>query len=490
MTLEGDVDRDITEVRLVDSVEQLHELGAGALVVLDRRLSHIADGYLMDVAVRHAVSRDIAGLVLTASDDVKVSVTARSMCSKSGLALVRLSPAQDLNTVLNVVAREIADTLHVTVGRVRQAVDAVNRIAGEGSTSSDLAALASRVLGYEVQVAAAPPEQCSAVLSVPVVVSQPDGEQFVAARLPDEDANTLLEGVLWRLASEGSRTLFVAEQAQRTNMLSVDEILSQLLGTSRETRDDLSLQARRLGIPIEGWHIVARVELDISQEGAAADLLPYEMRERLARVALATASASGGAWHTAQDPAALWLLHSRQSPPPRDWGLHVHRLMGSVVATLQRELPELRAYVGVGGAHSAAGGIAGSATEAKAAATHARSWRRVNHPISFDAVGIRSTIVEWYRSPTVQESITALFSPLDKVPQKRRNETIEFLGTYLDCGGSVARTAEAVHLHRNAVRTRLQRALALLRVDLEDADQRLFLQLACRAHRTLGVPHP
>jgi sugar diacid utilization regulator len=488
--LEGDADRDIAEVRLIDSIDQLHEVGAGALVVLDRRLSHIAGGYLMDVAVRQAVSRDIAGLVLTASDGAKVSLTARSMCRKSGLALVRLSPAHDLNTVLSVVAREVADTLHVTVDRARQAVDAVNRIAGHGSTSTDLAALASRVLGYEVQVADAPPAECSDVLSVPVVVSQPDGAQFVAGRLPDEDANTLVEGVLWRLASEGSRTMFVAEQAERTTMLSVDEILSQLLGVSRETRDDLSLQARRLGIEVDGWHIVARFELDIPHEGNAADLLPYETRELLARVALATASGARGAWHTAHDPTALWLLHSRQASPPRDLGLHVHRLMGSVVATLQHEVPELRTYVGVGTVHSAAAGIAGSATEAKVAATHARSWRRVNHPVSFDAVGIRSTVVEWYRSPTVQESINALFAPLDKVPQKRRNETIEFLGTYLDCGCSIARTAEAVHLHRNAVRTRLQRALALLGVDLEDADQRLFVHLACRAHRILGVSHP
>ncbi|WP_176439956.1 PucR family transcriptional regulator [Haloechinothrix alba] len=490
IALDGDIDRDIAEVRLIDSTDQLDEVGAGALVVLDRRLSHIADGYLMDVAVRRAVSREVAGLMLTAPEGANVSLTARSMCRKSGLALVRLSPDRDLNTVLNVVAQEIADELHLTMERVRRVVDAIDRLAGEGSTPTDLATIGSSLLGYEIRVTTEPPEEGTELLAVPAIVNQPEGEQFVSARLPDADANTLLEMVLWRLAAETSRTAFITEQAERTNMLSVDEVLRQLLGASRETRDDLSPQARKLGIPVDAWHIVGRFELDIPQEGIADGLLAYETRERLARIALTTASTSGGIWHTAQEPAALWLLHSHHSSsPPRDLGLRVHRLMGSVLAALQHAVPSLRAYVGIGGVHAAMTGIAGSATEAKVAATHARSLRRANHPISFDAVGIRSTIVEWFGSPTVQESVDALFAPLDKVSQARRDETIEILGTYLDFGGSVARTAEAIHLHRNGVRARLQRAIDLIGVDIDDPDQRLFLHLACRAHRIVGTSH-
>lgn len=491
VALDGDVTRDVAEVRLIDSLDQLDEIGAGALVVLDRRLSGIADGYLLDVAVRHAVSRDIAGLVLTAPEDSSVSLTARSICHKSGLALVRLSPDRDLNTVLNIVAREIADDLYLTMERVRHAVEAVNQRAGEHCASIDLAALGSRMLGYEIQVVAAPLSAARSddLLSVPVTVSQPDGEQFVTKRRSDADANTLLELVLWRLACEASRRAFLTEQAERTHMLSMDEVLRQLLGVSRETRDDLSSQARQLGIPVDGHHLVARFELDIPQEGVADGLLSYEARERLARIALTSVSASGGSWHAAQEPAALWLLHSHHASPPHDLGLRVHRLMGSVLAALQRDVPGLRAYIGIGGVHAAVTGVGSSATEAKVAATQARSLRRTNRPISFDSVGIRSPIVEWYRSPTVQESIEALFAPLDKVSPARRDETIEILGTYLDSGSSIARTAEAVHLHRNAVRARLQRAVALLGMDLDDADQRLFLHLACRSHHIIGTSH-
>jgi DNA-binding PucR family transcriptional regulator len=96
--------------------------------------------------------------------------------------------------------------------------------------------------------------------------------------------------------------------------------------------------------------------------------------------------------------------------------------------------------------------------------------------------------VEWYGSPTVQKSIDALFAPLDRLPPSKRNGTVEILGTYLDCGGSISRTAETTHLHRNAVRARLKRAVALLDLDLDDPDQRLFVHLACRSRSMMLTP--
>jgi DNA-binding PucR family transcriptional regulator len=49
----------------------------------------------------------------------------------------------------------------------------------------------------------------------------------------------------------------------------------------------------------------------------------------------------------------------------------------------------------------------------------------------------------------------------------------------------MVRTAQKLHLHRNAVTNRLRSITELLDVDLDDPDQRLALQLACRA-RLLG----
>ena len=55
------------------------------------------------------------------------------------------------------------------------------------------------------------------------------------------------------------------------------------------------------------------------------------------------------------------------------------------------------------------------------------------------------------------------------------------LHAYLDERGSLVRCAERLHLHRNAVGYRMRAIREQLGVDLDDPDQRLALQLACRS---------
>lgn len=74
---------------------------------------------------------------------------------------------------------------------------------------------------------------------------------------------------------------------------------------------------------------------------------------------------------------------------------------------------------------------------------------------------------------------------VERLGPKRMETAVRTLKTYLDEQCSIVRTARALHLHRNAVSYRLQRIFELLEVDPSDPDQRLALQLACRA-RLLG----
>ena len=93
--------------------------------------------------------------------------------------------------------------------------------------------------------------------------------------------------------------------------------------------------------------------------------------------------------------------------------------------------------------------------------------------------------MEWYASDTVRASVHDQLAPLEKLGPGRADTAIQTLATYLDEQGSVIKTAQKLHLHRNAVTNRLRSITELLDVDLDDPDQRLVLQLACRA-RLLG----
>lgn len=101
--------------------------------------------------------------------------------------------------------------------------------------------------------------------------------------------------------------------------------------------------------------------------------------------------------------------------------------------------------------------------------------------MAFDAVGIRRMLLEWYTSETAREAVRVQLAPLERLGSPKSDIAIRTLQTYLDQQGSIGRTARALHLHRNAVSYRLQRIFELLDVDASDPDQRLAIQLACRA---------
>jgi DNA-binding PucR family transcriptional regulator len=94
-------------------------------------------------------------------------------------------------------------------------------------------------------------------------------------------------------------------------------------------------------------------------------------------------------------------------------------------------------------------------------------------------------LMEWYASDTVRASVRDQLAPLEKLGAARADTAIRTLAVYLDEQGSIIKTAQKLHLHRNAVTNRLRAITELLDVDLTDPDQRLVLQLACRA-RLLG----
>ena len=90
-------------------------------------------------------------------------------------------------------------------------------------------------------------------------------------------------------------------------------------------------------------------------------------------------------------------------------------------------------------------------------------------------------LMEWYASDTARASVRDQLAPLEKLGPARADIAIRTLAAYLDEQGSIIKTAQKLHLHRNAVANRLRGITELLEMDLDDPDQRLALQLACRA---------
>lgn len=166
----------------------------------------------------------------------------------------------------------------------------------------------------------------------------------------------------------------------------------------------------------------------------------------------------GLGWHTARDGDGVRLSGDREA--------------ARVAATLLSRLSV-----------SVVCGVGADAGQARAALARARAAGVVDAPLRFDAADPDGLVHELAGSPTARESAAGLLAPLEKLGERRAATAIETLRVYLDCWGSLARSGRMLHLHPNAVAHRMKRIRAVLPADLDDPQQRLALQIACRVWR-------
>ncbi|WP_345427273.1 helix-turn-helix domain-containing protein [Pseudonocardia xishanensis] len=476
--LVGPTDIEVGEVRLVERTEQVDDAPVGALLVLERGLAAtLGGGYRFDVLVRRAAAREVAALVLLLPADTTLPITAATLARRAGVAVIRLAPEVDLTAAVASMVRHAGHQLSVTLDRARAVCEII-----DAATIDDVDALLDRaglLIGTPIRLGARPDADVLAVRS-----DHEGADSWLwTERARDPSADTLLEMVLWRVAAETGRLAAERARSEQMSRRSGGEVLVQLVEADRAGRAALAPSARRLGIPVDGWHIVTRVETDNLLEVVGDDLAAYETRDALAAVALKAASSLPGRWHIGHDPAVLLLLWTVDERPEQEALARLQHQLEFVLRALLGRVEGLRLFCGVGAPHPGLAGLAGSATEARLAVSSARFRRRSSTPVPFDSMGMRATLLEWYGSPIVQQSIDRLFAPIADLSPAKRQAMIDTLCTYLDLQGSAARAAEALHLHRNAVRYRVQRAFEVLGIDEDDADQRLFLHLACRAQR-------
>jgi sugar diacid utilization regulator len=234
-----------------------------------------------------------------------------------------------------------------------------------------------------------------------------------------------------------------------------------------------------------GWHLAVRIEADDLDEAEQDEVRRFELLEAASQAALQAVSGTGETWYLSRVARAIVLIRVTTSDPGPQAGVRAARSAERALQAIGVRLPSLRFRAGVGTAHEGPTGLRASAAEARGALAAARAARRPAGVAAHDAVGIRRMLMEWYASDTVRSSVRDQLAPLENLGAARADTAIRTLAAYLDEQGSIVKTADRLHLHRNAVTNRLKSITELLDVDLDDPDQRLALQLACRA-RLLG----
>jgi sugar diacid utilization regulator len=499
-------DRDVTVVRLAERFADLDDAPRTSLVVLSRSASAEVTDYRLDMALRWASVHRVAAVAAFAAERWRPTVTVTDIAGRADIALISIPPDADLTALVQALVREIGGGADRALGRAQQGLDAVLAAEEAGADIDDLCASVSAALGTPVEFRPLPvgpdgpspngePADPAAALrgwgdgemggpgpdevSVPIVVGErpigclaaPDahGDLAVAARL-----------VLHTAALAAARVLDLTRRARELPARSRSELLAELLMSEDAINEDLLDRARQLGVPVGGWHVAVRIEADDLDEAEPDEIQRFGILEVAGQLAMQAVAATG-TWYLSRIARAIVLVRVTGSNPGPQAGARAARSAGRALQAIGGRMPALRFRAGVGSPHEGPMGLRASAAEARGALLAARAARKPAGVAAHDVVGVQRMLMEWYSSDTARASVRDQLAPLEKLGPGRAETAIQTLAAYLDEQGSIVRTAEKLHLHRNAVANRLRGITELLDIDLDDPDQRLALQLACRA---------
>jgi sugar diacid utilization regulator len=516
-------DRQVALLRLAESFTDLDRAPEASLVILSRLASAEISDYRLDMALRWAAIHQVAAVAAFADKPWQPTVTARDIAARADIALISIPAGTEAAELVQAIVREIGGGAERALGRAEQGLAAVLAAESAGDGVEELRAAVAQALGTRIEfrpwpdlrVAAsaaaaraaanggpddrpaadrpgavlagdrpgardAEPGGADGEVSAQVVVGETPVGSFVA---PDAhgDFGVAARLVLHTAALTAGRLLDLARQAREVPVRSRSELLAELLMSDSAINEDLLERARQLAVPIGGWHVVVRIEADDLQDAEPDEVQRFELLEAAGQAAVQAAAATGGTWYLSRIARAIVLVRVTTSNPGPQAGVRAARSAERALEAIRGRLPALRFRAGVGAPHEGPTGLRASAAEARGALLAARAALKPAGVAAHDAVGVQRMLMEWYASDTARASVRDQLAPLEKLGPARADTAIRTLAAYLDEQGSIIRTAQKLHLHRNAVANRLRGITELLEMDLDDPDQRLALQLACRA---------
>ena len=509
----GGGDREVVSVRLAERFAELDQAPAGSLVLLSRSASAEASDYRLDMALRWAAIHHVAAVAAFSAERWQPVVTAIDIAMRAGIALVSIPADADLTGLVQAITREIAGGADQVLGRARQGLAAVLQAEERGADIEALCTCVGRALGTAVEfrphLAGSGPAEANGAggragraggeadragraggdlagggVVVPVVVGETATGHLVA---PDAHGDLAIgvRLVLHTAASAAARLLDLARQAREVPVRSRSELLAELLMSDSAVNEDLLDRARELAVPVGGWHVAVRIEADDLAGSGLDEVQRFELLESAGQAALQAVAATGGSWYLSRVARAIVLVRMTGTDPGPQAGARAARSAERALQAIAAKLPTVAFRAGVGTPHEGPLGLRASAAEARGALLAARAAGKPAGVAAHDAVGVQRMLMEWYSSDTARASVRDQLAPLEKLGPARAETAIQTLAVFLDQQGSIIKTAQKLHLHRNAVANRLRGITELLEVDLDDPDQRLALQLACRA-RLLG----
>ncbi|MGW6918653.1 helix-turn-helix domain-containing protein [Kitasatospora sp. NPDC054939] len=242
------------------------------------------------------------------------------------------------------------------------------------------------------------------------------------------------------------------------------ELLADLLTAPGRDPAGLVARGRRLGVDLNRPHLVLAAEPAGAPGSAAAD------RSRLAGAAGRHLFGSRGI--SAEHGGTVVLL------VPDEGGADAAQQAAEHAAERLARLTGLPVTVGAGRPAAGPVALAASYAEGLRCVRALKVLGRAGDGASAGALGFLGVLLG--DGHEVDGFVRAALGPLLEYDARRGTELVRTLRAYFDCGGSLTRAKDELHVHVNTVVQRLDRVEVLLGRDWNQPERSLELQLALR----------
>ncbi|MEU9041171.1 MULTISPECIES: GAF domain-containing protein [unclassified Kitasatospora] len=419
------------------------------------------------------------------------------LCTLAAHAAIALDTAKSLADTraalaeLN-AANELVRAHSAAVQRAEQAHDRLTDLVLRGAEVPDVAAAVAALLDGEIAVLDAEGEPLAgrsapaAELAGAVAASRIEGrsvrhgEQWVCAVLAGHDAlgTMVLRGrpdlddadrrLFERASVVTALLLLLRRSVAETENRIRGELLTDLLTAPERDPAGLTARGRRLGVDLARPHLVVVAE---PAEPTGND------RGRLAGAARRYLFGSRGV--SAEHGEAVVLLAPVETGTAED--------PEETARQAAERLARLAGFpVTVGAGRPAAGptALAASYAEGLRCVRALRVLGRAGEGASARALGFLGVLLG--DGHDVDGFVGATLGPLLTYDTRRGTELVRTLRAYFDCGGSLTRAKDELHVHVNTVVQRLDRVEALLGPDWNHPERSLELRLALRLQLLAG----
>lgn len=486
------LDMFVEQVQLVTESLATVDACPGALLVIDSSRKP-PNSYAIDIVLRAASDAGSSGVVIARPAE-PIAVAPRRLADR--LALPLLDSSQDVLTLVDRLRELVSRPERALASTMMRSVAALHRAAGKGELSEVLRVLdealfgRSAIVGHEGRaMLGAEIESHDGLLKHNTSFTMTEvGEGRARASFPLVPVAGELPA-LWIVVEKqnpiGGWARLAEELIRVASQYVIVSILTERIDKERDARFALGTlntilstdqvnpalmrQLSILGWRVDGW--CTAVHLAVS--GGTGDSGAWSRSSSL-REALRGAGVSGP---VIEQPEAWtsWAVTERE-PTPESYRALTTSLRSSLWGIVDAE-GAVRVAVGIGRPYRGILGLRRSISEAHEAVTIAQAGGARLSVQHIDELGVERVLYNWYSSPALTSFSRTLLAPLAGLED---GELVRTLEVYLDNESSATTAGDVLGVHRNTIINRLARIRNVIAVDLDDADQRLALQLACR----------